>query len=134
MMDIDYFKQYNDTYGHLVGDLILESLCKSIKQHVKQNDAVGRWGGEEFIISLPNATGKQAMQIAKRISGTLKALHVVDRDQNTVPIPTVSQGIGVYPSDADEIYRLIDIADKRLYVAKKRGRDQIEPTEDFWME
>jgi len=48
-----------------------------------------------------------------------------------VPIPTVSQGIGVYPGEADEIYRLIDITDKRLYVAKKRGRDQIEPTEDF---
>lgn len=132
MMDIDYFKQYNDTYGHLVGDRILESLCDAIKQHVKQNDAVGRWGGEEFIISLPNATGKQAMQIAKRISETMKGLRVVDRDQNTVPIPTVSQGIGVYPHEADEIYRLIDIADKRLYVAKKRGRDQIEPADDFW--
>jgi len=131
MLDIDYFKQYNDTYGHLVGDRILESLCSAIKEHVKHNDAVGRWGGEEFIISLPNATGKQAMQIARRISETMRGLRVVDRDQNTVPIPTVSQGIGVYPGEADEIYRLIDITDKRLYVAKKRGRDQIEPTEDF---
>ena len=134
MMDIDYFKQYNDTYGHLVGDRILEALCNAIKQHIKQKDAVGRWGGEEFIISLPHATGKQAAQIAKRISETMRTLQVRDRDQNPVPIPTVSQGIGVYPYEADEIYQLIDIADKRLYVAKKRGRNQIEPVDDFWQE
>jgi diguanylate cyclase (GGDEF)-like protein len=118
----------------LVGDRILESLCSAIKQHIKQNDAVGRWGGEEFIISLPNATGAQAMQIAKRISETMRGLRVLDRDQNTVPIPTISQGIAVFPAETDEIYRLIDLADKRLYVAKERGRNQIEPEIDIWQE
>lgn len=132
MLDIDYFKQYNDTYGHLVGDQILNSLCTAIKQHIKQGDAVGRWGGEEFIISLPNATGEQAMQVAKRISETLASLRVEDRDQKTVPIPTVSQGIGMFPGEADEIYRLIDLADRRLYVAKERGRNQIEPDASHW--
>jgi len=132
MLDIDYFKQYNDTYGHLVGDQILNSLCTAIKQHIKQGDAVGRWGGEEFIISLPNATGEQATQVAKRISETLASLRVEDRDQKTVPIPTVSQGIGMFPSEADEIYRLIDLADRRLYVAKERGRNQIEPDASHW--
>jgi diguanylate cyclase (GGDEF)-like protein len=132
MLDIDYFKQYNDTYGHLVGDRILEALCTAVKQNIKQNDAVGRWGGEEFVISLPGAGGEQAHQVAKRISQTLGNLHVEDLDQRTVPIPTISQGIAVYPSEADEIYRLIDIADRRLYVAKDRGRNQIEPEEIFW--
>jgi diguanylate cyclase (GGDEF)-like protein len=134
MLDIDYFKQYNDTYGHLVGDRILNSLCTAIKHNIKQTDAVGRWGGEEFIISLPGATGTQAIQIARRISETLRGLRVVDRDQNTVPIPTVSQGIAVYPGEADEIYRLIDIADIRLYIAKERGRNQVEPEAEFWKE
>ena len=72
------------------------------------------------------------MQVAKRISETLASLRVEDRDQKTVPIPTVSQGIGMFPSEADEIYRLIDLADRRLYVAKERGRNQIEPDVSYW--
>jgi diguanylate cyclase (GGDEF)-like protein len=132
MLDIDYFKQFNDTYGHLVGDRILTSLCTVIKQHIKQGDAVGRWGGEEFIISLPNATGDQAMQVAKRIGETMAKIKVEDRDHMTIPVPTVSQGIAMLPNEVDEIYKLIDLADRRLYVAKGRGRNQIEPEVDHW--
>ena len=132
MLDIDYFKQYNDTYGHLVGDKILNALCTAIKHNIKQADAVGRWGGEEFVISLPGATGEQAMQVAQRVSETMMALRVEDRDQRTVPVPTVSQGIALFPHEADEIYRLIDLADRRLYIAKERGRNQIEPDASHW--
>lgn len=132
MLDIDYFKQYNDTYGHLVGDRVLQGLCTTIQQHIKHADSVGRWGGEEFVISLPGANGEQALNIANRISETLGTLRVEDNNQRTIPIPTISQGIAVFPDEADEIYRLIDIADKRLYTAKKRGRDQIEPKSNIW--
>ena len=132
MLDIDYFKLYNDTYGHLVGDRILNTLCSAIKQHIKQTDAVGRWGGEEFIISLPGATGAQALLVAQRIGETMASLQVMDRDQKAIPVPTVSQGIAVYPSEADEIYQLIDLADRRLYVAKERGRNQVEPELSHW--
>jgi diguanylate cyclase (GGDEF)-like protein len=128
MLDIDYFKQYNDTYGHLVGDQILTSLCTVIKRHIKNVDAVGRWGGEEFIISLPHATGDQAMQVAKRIGESMLLLRVEDREHQTVPVPTISQGIAVFPIEVQEIFRLIDLADRRLYVAKERGRNQIEPS------
>jgi len=127
MLDVDFFKQYNDKYGHLVGDRVLKVLCAAIQNHIKETDSVGRWGGEEFIISLPGADGEQAFQIAKRISETLSNLRVEDRNQKTIPIPTISQGIAVFPKEADEIFRLIDIADKKLYVAKERGRNQIEP-------
>jgi len=132
MLDIDYFKLYNDTYGHLVGDQILTSLCSIIKHHIKQGDAVGRWGGEEFIISLPNATGEQALQVAKRIGDTMAQLRVEDREHRTIPVPTVSQGIAVFSAEEDEIYRLVDLADRRLYVAKERGRNQIEPNASHW--
>lgn len=132
MLDIDFFKQYNDTYGHLVGDRILRALCTTIKHHIKQSDAVGRWGGEEFIILLPGATGEQAMQVAERIGQTMAALRVEDREQRTFPVPTVSQGIAVFPMEANEIYRLIDLADRRLYIAKERGRNQIEPDLNHW--
>jgi diguanylate cyclase (GGDEF) domain len=132
MMDIDFFKQYNDTYGHLVGDRILKTLCTAIKHHIKQSDAVGRWGGEEFIISLPGASGLQAMQVAERIGETMAALRVEDREQRTISVPTVSQGIAIFPREADEIYHLIDLADRRLYIAKERGRNQIEPEVSHW--
>ncbi len=132
MLDIDFFKQYNDTYGHLVGDRILKTLCAAIRHHIKQTDAVGRWGGEEFVISLPGASGAQARQVAERIGQTMAALRIEDREQRTIPVPTVSQGIAIYPAEADEIYRLIDLADRRLYIAKERGRNQIEPEIHDW--
>jgi diguanylate cyclase (GGDEF)-like protein len=134
MMDIDFFKQYNDTYGHLVGDRVLKTLCAAIKHHIKHSDAVGRWGGEEFVVSLPGATGLQALQVAERIGQTMAALKIEDREERTIPVPTVSQGIAVYPIEADEIYRLIDLADRRLYSAKARGRNQIEPSISHWEE
>jgi diguanylate cyclase (GGDEF)-like protein len=128
MLDIDYFKQYNDTFGHLVGDRILMILCTSIRHHIKQMDAVGRWGGEEFAISLPGASSAEALHVAERIRRTMLSLQVEDRNQKTIPVPTVSQGIAVYPHEADEIYRLVDLADHRLYTAKSRGRNQVEPS------
>jgi len=134
MLDIDYFKQYNDTYGHLVGDRILKTLCTAIKHHIKQTDAVGRWGGEEFVISLPGARGLDALRVAERIGQTMASLRVEDREQNPIPVPTVSQGIAVFPFEADEIYRLVDLADRRLYIAKERGRNQIEPDATGWEE
>jgi diguanylate cyclase (GGDEF)-like protein len=127
MLDIDFFKQYNDHYGHLVGDRVLKTLCTAIKHHIKQSDAVGRWGGEEFVISLPGTSMQQAAQVARRIGQTMASLRIEDREQNTIPVPTVSQGIAVYPAEEDEIYRLIDLADRRLYIAKARGRNQVEP-------
>jgi diguanylate cyclase (GGDEF)-like protein len=128
MLDVDYFKQYNDTYGHLMGDSILKILCTSIRHHIKQLDAVGRWGGEEFAISLPEASGAEALRVAERIRQTMASLQVEDRYQKMIPVPTVSQGIAVYPQEADEIYRLVDLAVHRLYIAKSRGRNQVEPS------
>ncbi len=128
MLDIDYFKQFNDSFGHTVGDDILISLCDTIRQHIKNTDAVGRWGGEEFSISLPNTNGQQAMQVAERIRETLATLKISNHKNIKIPVPTISMGIAVFPVEADEIIKLIDLADQRLYIAKGRGRDQIETT------
>jgi diguanylate cyclase (GGDEF)-like protein len=126
MLDIDYFKQYNDTFGHLIGDEVLISLCNVIRQHIKSTDLVGRWGGEEFAISLPNADGVQALHVARRIRESMALLKVRNTEQMTIPVPTMSQGIAIFPAETDDITKLIDLADKRLYIAKGRGRDQIE--------
>jgi diguanylate cyclase (GGDEF)-like protein len=127
MLDVDHFKQYNDSYGHLIGDEVLTTLCMAIKLHIKNIDAVGRWGGEEFVISLPNTTSAQAQQIASRIRETMATLTIQNQEQETIPVPTVSQGIAIYPVERSDIIELIDLADQRLYLAKERGRNQIEP-------
>ena len=121
MLDVDYFKKYNDTYGHLAGDKILTALCNTIRGHIKNTDTVGRWGGEEFCISLLNAEAAHAQVVATRISNSMRELKISDRDGRTIPAPTVSQGIAIFPLETDDIFKLIDLADQRLYIAKNRG-------------
>jgi diguanylate cyclase (GGDEF)-like protein len=132
MLDVDFFKQYNDTYGHLFGDSVLQSLVSAIRSHIKSTDFVGRWGGEEFVIALPGANGQQAMMVARRIQTTMSEMKLNHLEKGKVPAPTVSQGIAVFPLETDDIYKLIDIADQRLYIAKERGRNQVEPDEKYW--
>lgn len=126
MLDIDYFKQYNDRYGHLAGDEILSLLTQNIRRFIHNTDLVGRWGGEEFVICLPNTTIEQAYLVAERIRQSMNSVVINRNDHTSIPSPTVSQGIAIYPDEAREIYRLIDLADQRLYAAKERGRNQIE--------
>jgi len=98
---------------------------------VRSSDIVGRWGGEEFAVILPETQGRQAMQVAERIRVTLRSLAVKLADGQQVPPPTVSQGIAMF-SEAPDAERLVDLADRRLYLAKERGRDQVEPGEAHW--
>ncbi len=93
---------------------------------------MGRWGGEEFVIALPNTSAEQAEQVALRVRETMLSLTVRIQDQNTIPVPTVSQGLAVFPDEAGNIIELIHLADRRLYVAKDRGRNQIEPDPAQW--
>lgn len=132
MLDIDHFKRYNDTYGHLVGDQVLCELTSIMIQSIKSTDIVGRWGGEEFAIILPGASGEQALRVAQRIQDSLRSLTISGRNEEPIPAPTASMGIAVLPLDACNVQTLIDLADQRLYKAKERGRDEIEPAEDIW--
>ncbi len=132
MLDIDHFKRYNDSFGHQVGDLVLIKLCEAIRHNIKKGDIVGRWGGEEFVIALPGARGDEAYQVAKRIQRTMQNLVLSHPKHEKIPAPTVSQGISVFPDETDEIDRFIYLADQRLYKAKERGRDQIEPDPSHW--
>ncbi len=126
MLDIDKFKTYNDDYGHLVGDQVLSRLTEVIRSHIRDTDLVGRWGGEEFCIALPGADADHALLIARRVQQSMSEIVFFARDGTPIPAPTVSQGISVYPEDGEDTFKLIDIADQRLYTAKNRGRDEIE--------
>lgn len=132
MLDIDFFKRYNDSFGHQVGDLVLIKLCETIQQNIKKEDFVGRWGGEEFAIALPGARGDEAHQVAVRIQKTMQDLVLSHPKHEKIPAPTVSQGISVFPDETDELDRFVYLADQRLYKAKDRGRNQIEPDSSHW--
>jgi diguanylate cyclase (GGDEF)-like protein len=125
MLDIDHFKIYNDTYGHMIGDQVLRLTVQAIQSHIKNTDTVGRWGGEEFAIILPNATITQANMVANRIRRTLSELPLFDVDGQTIPKPTISQGIATIPDHTTDADELVIIADRALYRAKERGRDQV---------
>ncbi len=125
MLDLDYFKEYNDRYGHLAGDAILRSTVQAILHNLKKTDSVGRWGGEEFAMVLPGTDAQLARGVAERIRRTLVQAKIVDDKGRAVPVPTVSQGIASFPQDADLAFALVDAADMNLYRAKSQGRDQI---------
>jgi diguanylate cyclase (GGDEF)-like protein len=126
MLDIDFFKKYNDTYGHVTGDQVLRIMVQAIQAHIRPTDPVGRWGGEEFAIALPGCNLENACKVASGIRQTLSDLPIVV-NEHSVPSPTVSQGIATLPQHAPNASQLVDVADRALYEAKKQGRDQIYP-------
>lgn len=125
MLDIDKFKQYNDTYGHLVGNDVLRSVVSAIQGHVKSTDVVARWGGEEFAIMLPYVSRVQARLVTERIRQTVAQNVMQDMQNHPIPSPTVSQGIAMYPEDGLDVEELIGKADAALYRAKDLGRNHI---------
>ncbi|HEX7587316.1 MAG TPA: GAF domain-containing protein [Anaerolineae bacterium] len=125
MLDVDHFKVYNDTYGHVTGDRVLSIIAQTIRAHVHASDLVGRWGGEEFCIALLETDSPGACYIAGRIRETLAETRIEQADGTVIPPPTVSQGIAIFPEHGRDGAALVDLADVALYRAKKLGRDQI---------
>ena len=125
MLDVDYFKHYNDRYGHVIGDQVLGEIIRAISRHVHKTDLVGRWGGEEFSIALLQTDSATARLVANRIRETLANAKIFNKDGEPIPPPTVSQGLATFPNHARNTAMLIDLADAALYCAKSRGRNQI---------
>lgn len=125
MLDIDHFKKYNDTYGHVAGDNVLRMVANALKSSVRETDSVGRWGGEEFCVLLPGAGVQEAKKIARYIRRAIAELYPVDGHGQLIPNPTLSQGISSYPYPSAGPSDLIEEADQALYQAKKRGRNQL---------
>jgi diguanylate cyclase (GGDEF)-like protein len=123
MIDIDHFKDYNDHYGHLVGDAILRELSKTIKENIRQIDLIGRYGGEEFSILLTETDKEQAKFAAERIRQSVESKYIRVYDENLKV--TVSIGISTFPDDGKEMEALIDNADSALYYAKQTGRNRV---------
>jgi diguanylate cyclase (GGDEF)-like protein len=122
MMDIDHFKTFNDTYGHSVGDCVLQEISKCISQPIRANDIAARYGGEEFAVIIPETAGDGAMIIAERIRRTVEQRTIVSLDKQLRV--TISLGCAVMPIHATAQQPLIDAADKALYFSKEHGRNK----------
>ena len=123
LFDIDHFKRFNDDYGHLVGDRVLKSLVQSLKGMVRQNDLVGRYGGEEFVILMPDTELSVAAQVAERASKRIEADGFV-KGGRVLPL-TVSAGIAEFPEHGSDWDGLLGAADSAMYRAKANGRNCI---------
>ncbi|MDX1659587.1 MAG: diguanylate cyclase [Nitriliruptorales bacterium] len=125
LLDIDHFKQVNDTHGHPAGDAVLQGVAQEITAAVRGVDRVGRWGGEEFAVLLPETDADAARMVAERIR-RLVAQRVVDTAAGRIAV-TVSIGMAVAdPDDVPDASALLDTADEALYAAKDRGRNRVE--------
>jgi len=122
--DIDFFKKFNDTYGHQTGDAVLRQVAQTLKKNSRTTDYVCRYGGEEMGIILPNTNSEEALQLANRICTAVAGnpFHITPID--TVPV-TVSLGVSTFPENAQTPQDLIEWADKGLYYAKEHGRNQV---------
>src|SRR5436190_24015712 len=130
MMDIDYFKEVNDTYGHLVGSETLEDVGMVIKKSLRAGDVGARFGGEEFAAFLLDADYSQGMIAAERVRTAIeKHEFPAVRRQGAEPIKThhiaISIGVASYPEDGRDPIQLVELADSALYRAKRNGRNQV---------
>ena len=124
MIDLDHFKQINDTWGHHAGDEVLIAASKVMMDSARPNDEVGRYGGEEFAVLLPGTTLLQAKLIAERIRKRISSMNVVV-DGQKIDV-TASFGVACYPSpDVEAMSDLLKTADKALYEAKETGRNKV---------
>lgn len=123
-IDIDHFKQVNDTYGHISGDKVLRDFAHLLVEESRDIDIVSRNGGEEFSIILKNCRQASALQIADRLREKVEQTQFISVEGDAIHV-TVSIGIASYPENASDIEKLIILSDKALYSAKESGRNRV---------
>jgi len=119
--DVDDFKKFNDTYGHIAGDRVLEHVASMIRQSVRLEDVPSRFGGEEFTVLLPDTNSEEAFRVAERLRKSISRLQV----SWEVPLSPVTISLGIFSFDnsVSSIYEIVDNADKALYKSKERGKN-----------
>jgi len=127
LLDVDYFKEYNDHYGHLEGDRVLQQIAKAIENSLKRStDLVARYGGDEFVVLLPNTDKAGALTVAKKIKEKVLSLKILHNHSDISGVITLSIGVSTLQPKAEMDKKLlIDLGDKGLYESKDQGRNQI---------
>jgi diguanylate cyclase (GGDEF)-like protein len=127
LFDIDHFKHYNDTNGHLAGDNLLQELARAVQGSIRKDDIFGRFGGEEFLVILPNSDINHALAAANKIRSMISSQPFPFADKQPLGLISVSGGVAEYPHDGLDAASLLKAADEALYEAKRQGRNRILP-------
>ncbi|NPU83956.1 MAG: sensor domain-containing diguanylate cyclase [Syntrophaceae bacterium] len=122
MCDLDHFKRVNDSFGHQMGDTVLQAVAGLFKMHARESDIPARFGGEEFAVILPETAGEGGTVFGERIRNAVAGKKIEGFPHQI----TISIGLATFPDDADSIQTLIRAADSALYDAKERGRNQVQ--------
>lgn len=125
LFDIDHFKHYNDTNGHLPGDDLLKALAALVKESCREGEIVGRYGGEEFLLVMPGVRKKEALGAAERIRRVIAEYPFAFAGRQPAGKVTVSGGVATWPNDSAEVEGLIRCSDEALYEAKRAGRNRV---------
>ena len=125
ILDVDFFKNYNDTLGHPAGDEVLKTLGVILKDTVRENDIVARYGGEEFAVILPGVANDGAIILADRIRENVEKCKFPNQEIQPKGNLTISVGVATLPDQAKDAKDLIYKADTALYIAKKSGRNRV---------
>ena len=123
MIDLDHFKQKNDTYGHLVGDVVLKDVAQLLKRNLREIDLIARYGGEEFILLLVETSVEQGVPISERLRQLVEIRPI--RAYDELLSQTISIGAAGLPEDAQDLETLIECSDQALYAAKRAGRNRV---------
>jgi len=133
MVDIDFFKEVNDKHGHDIGDQVLQTVAQAIVRRIRASDIVVRFGGEEFLVILPNVREGEAMMVAEKIRAEVESL--------SIPVTsgllkkTVTVGVAEFPLDGKDVWEVIKYSDVALYEGKKQGRNRVVHFErQMWIE
>lgn len=126
VLDIDYFKQFNDRHGHAAGDAALVAVARALRGRVRATDFVGRMGGEEFAVALPETSSAAAAALAEGLRTVVSDTPVTFSGGRVPANVTISVGIASWPDHGEEITRLLDRADDRMYEAKLAGRNRVK--------
>jgi diguanylate cyclase (GGDEF)-like protein len=124
MLDLDHFKQFNDTFGHEAGDHLLREFGQFLRRNSRSEDIACRYGGEEFLVVLVDVSVAQACDRAEALRVGVKGLYLEHRGQPLGPV-TASIGVAAFPDHGSTIESILRLADAALYQAKKAGRDQV---------
>ncbi len=124
MVDIDHFKSYNDTHGHLKGDIVLQKVAALLLQNTRGIDLVARFGGEEFVVLLPKSDKEGSLSVANKLCSCIEEEYFSGMEESQVQKKlTVSIGAATFPTDSTDIYSLLNMADEALYQVKRTGRN-----------
>jgi diguanylate cyclase (GGDEF)-like protein len=125
LFDLDHFKHYNDTNGHLAGDKLLQELARLVPDSIRKDDIFGRFGGEEFLLILPNTNLAQALAAANKIRAMVAARPFPFAEKQPLKAITISGGVAEYPYHGRDTQGLLHAADEALYEAKRQGRNRV---------